>query len=340
MADSVLYFPMIRPPESAWFARVLLYWDKVGTMMPAQYSEDHAFLQPYTSALVREGLLTVVPPDESVWRSGATNYFDAFLALVDSDPFGVRQEPANEREWASVHVDKTGLGLAMALEDRGLAERYQGAEYAAWVQVEHHTADLLMAFLASIVGKDPNVVMDPITDSEASMAAFTTLPEQDRQINAELEPIRSALLDDVLPGPTSEIDFGKLAKFKAKHRELLLSFRRCVEREAVGCAQIDDPRLRTRQVEIAHATLADQVREIEGRMSERRLGPVTRGTIGVVAASLTVADLVVTGGSTLALTSGGLGLASATDAAFQGTRRQDILKNPLAYAALAQRQFA
>jgi len=196
MADSVLYFPMIRPPESAWFARVLLYWDKVGTMMPAQYSEDHAFLQPYTSALVREGLLTVVPPDESVWRSGATNYFDAFLALVDSDPFGVRQEPANEREWASVHVDKTGLGLAMALEDRGLAERYQGAEYAAWVQVEHHTADLLMAFLASIVGKDPNVVMDPITDSEASMAAFTTLPEQDRQINAELEPIRSALLDE------------------------------------------------------------------------------------------------------------------------------------------------
>ena len=75
-------------------------------------------------------------------------------------------------------------------------------------------------------------------------------------------------------------------------------------------------------------------------MSERRLGPVTRGTIGVVAASLTVADLVVTGGSMLALTSGGLGLASATDAAFQGTRRQDILKNPLAYAALAQRQFA
>lgn len=59
MGDAVLYFPMIRPPESAWFSRVLLYWDKIGTIMPAQYSEDHEFLGAYTSGLLREGLLTV-----------------------------------------------------------------------------------------------------------------------------------------------------------------------------------------------------------------------------------------------------------------------------------------
>jgi hypothetical protein len=29
MADSVLYFPSIRVPETEWLTRVLLYWDTV-----------------------------------------------------------------------------------------------------------------------------------------------------------------------------------------------------------------------------------------------------------------------------------------------------------------------
>jgi hypothetical protein len=71
--------------------------------------------------------------------------------------------------------------------------------------------------------------MDPITDSEASMAAFTTLPEKDRSIETELEPIRYALVENILPGPTGDIDVPKLAKFKAEHRQLLVPFRQRVE---------------------------------------------------------------------------------------------------------------
>jgi len=45
-ADSVLYFPMIRPPENEWFSRVLFYWDRIGTILPREYSADHDFLRP------------------------------------------------------------------------------------------------------------------------------------------------------------------------------------------------------------------------------------------------------------------------------------------------------
>jgi hypothetical protein len=346
MADGVLYFPMIRPPENAWFARVLLYWDKVGTIMPEQYSDDRGFLGPYTSALREKGLLTVVPPSESVWKSGANNYLTAFLELVDSDPFGVRRAPAAQREWVNVHVDKTGVELAGLLQERELAKGYEGDEFAvggylaAWVVVERRTAELLMAFLASIVGNDPDVAMDPITDSEAAMAAFTTLPEKYRELTPEIEPIRYALLEDILPGPSREIDVPKLAEFKAEYQQLLIRFRNRVERETIDCAQITDPRFRAKQAELARKTLADEVREIEQRMSQRKLGPISRGAIAIAAPAVALVDLVLTGGSLLAVTAGALGLGGATDSAYRGTRRKDILKNPLAYAAVARRDLA
>jgi hypothetical protein len=130
MADCVLYFPMIDPPENAWFSRVLLYWDKIGTIMSAKYSDDYAFLRPYTTALLREELLTVVPPDWTLLDSGATNFETAFLELVDSDPFGVLHAEAGTREWASLHVDKTDTVLASHLEPA--SARTPGSPRAAW----------------------------------------------------------------------------------------------------------------------------------------------------------------------------------------------------------------
>lgn len=272
-----------------------------------------------------------------MWKSGASGYFEAFTQLVEEDPFGVKG--SEDWEWSRVHVDKTGTGLAMFLESRGLARDYRGEEYASWFEVERHTADLLMAFLASIVGKDPDVAMDPITDSEGSMAAFTTLPESARAIETELEPIRYALLKDILPGPSDPIDISKLADFKAENRGLLAPFRNEVEQETLRCAQVPDPRLRDKQLELARTRLVEGAREIETQMSKRKFGAVVRGSVGVAAAAFTVADAILSGGSVTLLTGGALGLAGAMDSAFQGTRRKDILSNPLAYAALAGRKF-
>jgi hypothetical protein len=339
MSDSVLYFPMIRPPRNEWFSRVLLYWDRVGTILPKKYSQDHAFLRPYTSALLAAELLTPIAPDESVWQSGADNYRKAFLDLVDRDPFGIEQTQAGERKWTRVHLDKTGTGLALDLQDRKLAKNFESPEHAAWIEVEERTADLLMAFLASIVGKDEQVAMDPITDSEAAVAAFTTLPEEDRQIGTELEPIRYALLGDILPGPAAGVEPATLAQFKNDHHHLLTGFRNRVERKAIDCAQITDRRLQQEMVGHARHELIAEIDEIERRMGERQWPLAARGALGVVIAALGVADLAVSGGTVLGVASGGLGLAGSVDAAFQGRRRRDVFENPLAYSALARREF-
>jgi hypothetical protein len=340
MADSVLYFPTIRPPENEWFSRVLLYWDRVGTILPEHYSGDNAFLGSYTTALLAEGLLTPIAPDQSVWQSGATKYHDAFLDLIDRDPLGVDRTPAVEREWTRVHLDKTGTGLAVALLERGLAQEFEGPEYAAWFDVELQTADLLMAFLASIVGKDEHVAMDPITDSETAIAAFTQLSEEDRQIGTELDPIRYALLRDILPGPAVKIEPANLANFKADFHPLLSAFRNRVEQTTIDCAQVNDRRIRDEKVRQARDSFAAEIDEIEWRMTERHWALAPRGALGVAIAALGIADLALTGGTALDLISSSLGLAAAVDAAFEGRRRKEVLQNPLAYAAFARRDFA
>jgi hypothetical protein len=197
-----------------------------------------------------------------------------------------------------------------------------------------------MAFLASIVGKDPNVAMDPITDSKRSMAAFTTLPEWQRSAGTELGPIRSALLKNILPGPVRVLDVPRLADFKADNHELLTTFRSHVEKEVFDCAQTPDSRFRAAREELAQDRLIEGCREVEARMNERRLGPLVRGTLGVVAPALGLADTIIGGGSLMAALGGGLGMIGAADAAFRGVRRREILQGPLAYAALAQQQFA
>jgi hypothetical protein len=179
--------------------------------------------------------------------------------------------------------------------------------------------------------------MDPITDSGAAIAAFTTLPEEDRAITTELEPIRYALLTEVLPGPAAGIEPARLAEFRAEHRELLTRFRHRVEREARKCAQATDPRLQKEMVDGARTDLAVEIEEIERRMGERTWPLGGRGALGVAAAALGLLDFAVSGGTLAGLASSSLWLAGSVDAAFQGKRRQDVFGNPLAYAALARR---
>jgi len=47
MSEAAIYFPNINVPERAWFSRVLLYWDEIGSIGPYGYTQDLGHLSPY-----------------------------------------------------------------------------------------------------------------------------------------------------------------------------------------------------------------------------------------------------------------------------------------------------
>jgi hypothetical protein len=340
VADRALYFPSIRVPETEWFMRVLLYWDSVGTIVPVEYLDDPKFLRPYTSGLRDHGLLMAVTPDQSIWTVKAGKYHEAFLALVDSLAAEKRAAARDRSETVRMHVDKTGFGLAYDLTTRGLATHFSGPEFDGWFDVEKWTADLFMAFLATVLGQHREQPMDPITDSVDCLNAFTALPTRERTLEGQLAPIRTEILSGVLPAPVDPVKPRELAEFKERHRPLLKGFRTAIEQCVVAAAAIDDPHLRARKVELIKAELKGQQEEITRRMEEQNWRRIGVGSlVGVAAAAVVVADAVVTGGS-LTRAGASLGLASAVYIAFEGTRSpRQLLERPMAYAALAEGKF-
>jgi hypothetical protein len=59
----VIYYPYIRVPESAWFSRLLLYWDDVATIVPEDWIYAPERLGPYTQELVQRNLVIQAFPN-------------------------------------------------------------------------------------------------------------------------------------------------------------------------------------------------------------------------------------------------------------------------------------
>ncbi len=122
MTNGVLYFPYIRVPESPWFTRVLLYWDQVGSIVPAEFVSTPEKLGSYMQELVQVELVKQVFPDHYVYD--IPNFARVFLELIDSNPAIRNAQRADHRNWETtqIHIAKFGKELASQLCKRNLAK--------------------------------------------------------------------------------------------------------------------------------------------------------------------------------------------------------------------------
>jgi hypothetical protein len=207
--------------------------------------------------------------------------------------------------------------------------------------MEKRTADMLMAYLAAVLGQHTSRKMDPITDSKECLDIFATIPEANGDIKAQKELIWSEIIAGILPAPVERVSPAKLAEFKERHRDLLRRFRTAIDDLVISIAMIPDPRWRAERVESSMKGLMMQRDEIIARMNEGRWRRIGLGALGaVVCGSIALADAILTGGM-LTQASTSLGLVSAVYAAYGGARTpQELLARPMAYGALAQQRLA
>lgn len=304
--QAALYFPFINVPSTAWWTRTLLYWDRVGTIVPHSYWHDPDKLGEYTLELIHEGVVDQFRPE---WAGYALrDNFGAFLRRLTSEEIDDRRRRLRNAEVVFVHRDKwlmyeSGLHdirrMGLAAEDGEFSRR--GAE---WVAVEQTTANEFMAALTLALCQEAargNEHADrgfglpgtwvPTTDRlEAVRAILAGLEpskpsDGDRRVNLRVRgemaaaEVRSELLSDLLPAPAEPLPIDQVLAFRRKHGSLLPDLRRHLESRIDEALAIDDEVLRFRLLDRVRDELEDQIAEAEAHLRELPLKAVSRSSL-------------------------------------------------------------
>lgn len=321
-----LYYPYIQVPESPWFTRVLLYWDKVGAIVPYEYIQDPDKLGPYMVGLVREKLVEQIIPGQHLWQ--VKNFKLAFLEYIDTQDF----KTTYRSSWPKVHMEKLQK-IGDELCQRGLAKKQDG-KLSPWYKVEPRTAARFMAYLASVLGQIAKERFYPITEGSENLSPFIN-----KSARLQLRT-RKIILDGILPAPSHEIEPARLSDFKDAHEKELRRFRRQVEDKISELSLIRNKRDRDRRTRDIVEYLRSDVDELANRMSEEKQWPkIGFGDFcAVVGSGLSTWKAVLDQDFAFGLTGVAVSLAPAVYNAFRGSEIQ-LADQPLAYAASAKLAF-
>ena len=170
MGNNVLYFPTISVPGSAWFTRMLLYWDTVGTIIPAEFMHHPEKLGEQTRSLLEAELLTAVIPRMHLYKIPA---FDKSFAkyLENLGPeLDRRRRSFDSGKTTEVHAEKVGA-VEDVMRSFGLCRGCNDPHYSQWYFVERKTASDFMAYLAASLRQTAGTVLRPDYRQEGQLHA-------------------------------------------------------------------------------------------------------------------------------------------------------------------------
>jgi len=337
MERNVIYFPYIRVPDNEWFMRVLLYWDKVGSIVPMDYVERPSKLGEYMQGLVKEELVKMIIPVEYCYE--IPNFTSAFLDYVDNESYPISHGILRRQEAATfkVHMEKLG-DIGHELIQRGLARHTQDSR---WYDIECYTADQFMTYLAAALGKLPEIKSDPVTDSTASLNAFTPEENIAKGSRQEIDNMRTVVLDNILPAPRSSIDPYEIAKFKDDHKRELNRFQNQIESFLVQASSIENLKDRSKMIKEFTRGINDNVEELTQLMKDRHWKNISFGRfLAYSAAGVGLSSAVSSSGGLIAAVAAALGIGTAIYTTIKESGASDVLEGQYnAYAVLSRKRF-
>jgi hypothetical protein len=299
-----LYFPFIGVPPTAWWTRVMLYWDSVGTIVPHAYIRNPELHDPYTLELIRAGLLLQVLPDDA--GSSLGSHFGKYLELLSDQEIDRRRRDFAAGHTTRVHYDKwlTYIGGLVEVQRLGLAAAAHSAYSGDWISVETSTAGEFMAALALSLcetagasgwrssDRNTHETWVPTTNTReainALMAGLEPVPQgflnADRihmRIQGELcaVEVRTHLMERLLPVPDEVVPIHELAEFRRRHGDLLPGLRRYIESKIDESIAITDPILRSRFMDRIEDEILQRSEEAEAYLNEQGFERVSRSSL-------------------------------------------------------------
>jgi hypothetical protein len=331
--ENLLYYPYINIPKSDWTIRTLLYYDRIGCIVPQRYFYEPDNYEPHMLNLVKNELVVPVNPIEvldSPWEIS-----EPFLEYVNSEEFNIEKRRIcfqtgsigkihreKFKNGPRIHADKFDNEIFYQLQELGLAAR----DDCEWFYVEQKTANELMTFLSSIVAA--KIKFRPTTDKIKPRFFIAGQPDKNYKVLKKERRKREIVLENLIPFP-QEIDFKKLRTFKERHTDLLKRFKNQVE------LLVLDPKSNESSgyFEESIKELNFQKEELSSRMNESKLGNIFFGTIcGTISA--------ITGFAAGFGLAGVPGFANALHSALKIERAEDVIdQTGMKYLALVDKRL-
>jgi len=311
---NALYFPYINIPNSKWLTETLLYWDKLSSIVPYEFTQNTNLLEDHMADLHSAGLVDFVMPVSHF--SELNDFENTFIKIAE---IWKSLNENNVFEYSKIHIEKLG-DLGPNLVELGVAE---WTDYP-WLNMPTPLAHIFMAYLATELGKVSDLNVTPLTDISVDIR-YTN--------DAEKARIREYILSEMLPIPTNTINIDKLLKFKQDYGHLTKNFRNRIEQEcdnilADSSENIEDRLLQIRNnLKDEQAEIEDSMRSISNDIIFTSILPL----IGTLSSGLN---------SPQAILGAGLAVASTTYQIVSNlTVNSENRRKPLAYATLVGKHF-
>jgi hypothetical protein len=320
MRSNVIYFPYISVPETNWMTQMLLYWNQVSSIVPYDYIRNPSALGQYMTSLVHEELVKQLIPGQYVYR--IKEFDEKFLCHLNGlgDSVDLRRARLLQRGGSLVHIEKLG-NIANILEELRLARPDSSWP---WYEVESETANEFMAYLATAISNFDDIDAIPMTSDSGVLVNLSRAGVPDNQINQQLDNLRIQILNNILPIPHNGVLPADLRHFKDRHNNLLIGFRRRIERELVDIAAINDSFLRERRLELFLEESEDQIDQIQAEM--KNVGwRIAQGGLAVISSIPGVPQLVGLAGAILGLSPNTANNRNSVDFAYAAQARVRLI---------------
>ncbi len=329
MRTKALYFPYINLPDNDWLYLMLLYWDRLSSIVPSECAYDRRRLLPHMSTLKKEGLVDFIEPHKLI--DNADEFGKPFIEFIRRR-IKSRRNPITENasQRFPVHAEKLS-SVADELVRMNLAV---STDYP-WYEMDRWVADAFMTYLATYIGSLPEVDSAPVTNNKT---CFRLLGGNRKSVGERTDQ-RNEILKYIMPFPKDELSLSKILKFKGKHHAELARFRDHIEGLSIDLANLIDRKDRDEKRELTIQELNQEIEYISTHMKETWHDIILLDIFPIIIGS---GSLMVGIQANEPITMG-VGVASIPAAISRSIyRRKNRLQfqhNPLAYGALLNQDW-
>lgn len=235
MTRSILYYPTIDIKDGDWLRSAVLYWDKIGSIVPTGcenllsnellYLEEQNIYQPVHPQDL------FYNPDQNTYREFVKESKKRITGLLNHTNLNYAETQRNIR----IHLEKMGVyrdenmlvfysklphDLSDFFEERHLI---QNNNDGMWVVMPARVANTYMSILAKYLARI-NYNMAIGTDTASNMRrSYCNAPATYGNICYEVN------LSNILPTPNPDIGFEDIVLFRNQRRKELLHFRGVID---------------------------------------------------------------------------------------------------------------